>query len=179
MIKFICDICGHEEEYSTVRSNMQSMYIDGVKYNMCRDCYLEAERLVTSCKQKALGCFLRMKGKVDLIDTKRKIIAVDFDGTLCDNQWPDIGAPNRNVIMYLKDQQAKGAKVILWTCRSAELLDEAIAWCKDQGLIFDAVNENVPEAIEHFGGDSRKIYADEYIDDKSSIHFVFGPIMHI
>lgn len=102
---------------------------------------------------------------------KNEIIAVDFDGTLCENKWPGIGKPNENLIEYLKYWQGHGAKIILWTCRSKEMLQEAVAWCHKQGLIFDAVNENLPEAIEEFGGDSRKIYADKYIDDKNDNYF--------
>lgn len=103
-----------------------------------------------------------------------KIISVDFDGTLCTNKWPDIGEPNRELIDYLKDQQKQGVKLILWTCRSEERLEKAVKWCTDQGLIFDAVNENLPEIISLFGSDTRKIYADQYIDDKAMSFFPRG-----
>lgn len=96
-----------------------------------------------------------------------KIIAVDFDGTLCENIWPEIGAPLQTVINYILDEQKNGAKLILWTNRNGELLDEAVGWCLEHGITFDAVNENLPEHIERFGNDSRKIFADEYIDDKA------------
>ena len=97
-----------------------------------------------------------------------KIIAVDFDGTLCENCYPDIGRPNTKLIDYLKWQLYHGTYVILWTCRCGDELQAAVDWCKIQGLIFDAVNENVQPAIEKFGGNSRKVYADEYIDDKAA-----------
>ena len=96
-----------------------------------------------------------------------RIIAVDFDGTLCYNAWPDIGAENEAVMDYVKHQRATGAKLILWTNRVGERLDEAVAWCRDRGLEFDAVNENLPEIVARFGGESRKVYADEYLDDKA------------
>lgn len=99
-----------------------------------------------------------------------KIIAVDFDGTLCENAWPDIGKPNYEMLAYIKNQQRQGAKIILWTCREGLKLDEALIWCSGHGLRFDAVNRNVPEIIEAFGGDCRKIYADVYIDDLSFNH---------
>ena len=98
---------------------------------------------------------------------KDKIIAVDFDGTLCENAWPDIGDPIQPVIDYVLSEQANGAKLILWTNRHHERLEEAVAWCANHGIAFDAVNENLPEVIEEFGGDTRKIFADEYIDDKA------------
>ena len=96
-----------------------------------------------------------------------KIIAVDFDGTLCENKFPDIGEANTKVINYLRNRKFGGAKLILWTCRVGAFLDAAVAWSKEQGLIFDAVNENLPEVLEWMGGDSRKIFADEYLDDKN------------
>ncbi len=95
------------------------------------------------------------------------VIATDFDGTICENKYPEIGEPRYNTILYLKEKQKKGAKIILWTCRVDELLDAAVKWCRNQGLIFDAVNENLPEIIAEFGGDTRKIFANEYIDDRN------------
>lgn len=94
-----------------------------------------------------------------------KIIAVDFDGTLCENRWPYIGAPNSELIEYLRQRQRAGNKIILWTCRAGEKLEEAMDWCREHGLYFNAVNENLPEAIDLFGTDTRKIFAHEYIDD--------------
>ena len=82
------------------------------------------------------------------------IIAVDFDGTLCENKWPNIGAPNEEVITYIKIRQEAGDKIVLWTCRADEKLEQALDWCKERGLYFDAVNENVQEAIDLFGTDT-------------------------
>lgn len=76
---------------------------------------------------------------------ENKIIAVDFDGTLCKNKWPGIGEANKEMITYLKDRQENGDKLILWTCRVDDMLKNAIDWSADQGLIFDAVNENLPD----------------------------------
>ena len=98
---------------------------------------------------------------------KPTIYAVDFDGTLCENAWPEIGRPNESLIRMLIRTRASGDKVILWTCRSDDQLDRAVAWCKERGLEFDAVNDNLPEIIEAFGGNSRKIFANCYIDDLS------------
>lgn len=97
-----------------------------------------------------------------------KIIAVDFDGTLCENNWPEIGEPKKEVITYLKERQAAGDKLILWTCRVGEMLEKAVKWCIEQALKFDAVNENLPEVIKDFGSDTRKIFANEYIDDRNA-----------
>lgn len=101
--------------------------------------------------------------------TKRNytIFAVDFDGVLCENKWPEIGAPLEHNLCFIKELRRLGNKVILWTCRSGLRLDHAIEWSRERGLEFDAVNENLIEAVVAFGGDTRKIYADYYIDDKA------------
>lgn len=96
------------------------------------------------------------------------IIAVDFDGTLCENMYPEIGKPNGVLIDELKVRKNNGAKIILWTCRVGDQLEQAIDWCRDHGLVFDAVNQNLPEIVESFGGDCRKVFAHEYIDDRNS-----------
>lgn len=95
------------------------------------------------------------------------IIAVDFDGTLCENAWPGIGPARAGVIDYVLGQQITGAKLILWTNRTGERLNEAVRWCAARGLAFDAVNENLPEIIDAFGGDTRKVFAHEYLDDRA------------
>ena len=96
-----------------------------------------------------------------------KIIAVDCDGTLFENKWPDLGEANTVLIEHLLQEQRDGAKIILWTCRVGEMLSKAVLACLEQGLKFDAVNENLPEVIAEFGSDTRKIFANEYIDDKN------------
>lgn len=105
-----------------------------------------------------------------IIDGKELMIyAVDFDGTLIiGNKWPDVdGQMNFPLIQYLIDEQARGNKIILNTCRQGEALEVAIKKCKEFWLTFDAINENIPETIEAYGADSRKISADYYIDDRA------------
>jgi len=109
---------------------------------------------------------------------KSKIIAVDFDGTLCENKYPDIGRPNKDMLHYIKKRKRNGCKIILWTCRNGELLDNAVKWCKAHGLEFDAVNENLPEIIELFGSDTRKIFANLYIDDRAYGKFRCAPLLY-
>ena len=95
------------------------------------------------------------------------IYAVDFDGTLCSYKWPDIGIPNKPLIYILAEKRKHGHSVILWTCRVGDKLKEAVDWCKEQGLEFDAINENIPEIRKKFDTDSRKIFANVYIDDRA------------
>lgn len=101
------------------------------------------------------------------MDKNYVIYAVDFDGTLCEDQFPEIGKPNISLIEYLVRKRVEGDKLILWTCRVGERLQEAVRWCREYGLEFDTINENLPEMIEKYGVDCRKIFADVYIDDKA------------
>jgi hypothetical protein len=96
-----------------------------------------------------------------------EIIAVDFDGTLCESKWPEIGAPNDELIHYLKGEKRHGSKLILWTNRVGNLLNNAIDWCRERDLEFDAVNANLPEAVALYKNDTRKIFAHKYIDDRA------------
>jgi trehalose-6-phosphatase len=107
-------------------------------------------------------------------ERKIQIIAVDFDGTLCTDSYPQIGIPNLPLIDLLRRMREQGKQVILWTCRCGELLEQAVDWCKRFGLEFDAVNENVPETMARYGTESRKISADVYIDDKSCFPWGYG-----
>lgn len=97
----------------------------------------------------------------------RKIYAVDFDGTLSLGEWPEVGPANIELINYLLELQSDGNKLILWTCRAGEALDNAVKWCRMHGLVFDAINDNLPEIIEEYGSNSRKITCDHYIDDRA------------
>ena len=101
--------------------------------------------------------------------------AVDFDGTLCKNAYPEIGAPNMELIDRLKICRRFGAKLILWTCREGELLTRAVEFCRCYGLEFDAVNDNTEELKKAYGTNPRKIGADYYIDDKSISPDIFMP----
>lgn len=95
------------------------------------------------------------------------IYAIDFDNTLAITRFPEIIAPNKKMVAFTKTVKAQGHKIILWTSRAGEDLENAVEWCKKQGLVFDAVNEPLPEQIARWGNDTRKIYADYYIDDKN------------
>lgn len=96
-----------------------------------------------------------------------KIIAVDFDGCLVVNAYPKVGEPIFKNIEKLKKEQDNGAKVILWTCRKGDLLADAVNFCSLIGIKLDAVNENLPEIIAAFNGDTRKLFANEYWDDRA------------
>ena len=112
------------------------------------------------------------------MSSSTEIYAVDFDGTLCESKWPGIGAPNKKLIQHLIQCQKNGAKLILWTCRIDEKLQEAVDWCKKFGLEFDAVNDNLPENVERYGNNTRKIWATCYIDDLAADKDKWGLPFH-
>ncbi len=103
-----------------------------------------------------------------------QIYAVDFDGTLSLGEWPATGAPNRELFAFLKEKQKIGDKIILWTCRENESLTEAVKFCKENGLVPDAINDNLPEIVEKYGSNSRKVSCDYYIDDKALAFSLMG-----
>lgn len=91
------------------------------------------------------------------------IYAVDYDGTLLIG-----GKLNGRLLAMLKREQAKGNVVILWTCREGKSLGEAVEMLRRNGFMPNCINCNHPLGIKRLGHDSRKIYADVYIDDKSA-----------
>ena len=94
-------------------------------------------------------------------------IAVDFDGTIVEHEYPKIGKPIPFAIDVLKKLQYEEHHMLIsWTVRAGTLLDEAVEYCKNKGLEFYAVNKNFPEETLE-PGISRKIVADIYIDDRN------------
>jgi hypothetical protein len=91
-------------------------------------------------------------------------IAIDFDGTIVDHEYPKIGKANPGAIQWLKMFQDLDANLILLTMRDGQLLTEAVEYCKQHGIIFWGVNENPEQPWSK----SRKVYANVYIDDANA-----------
>jgi hydroxymethylpyrimidine pyrophosphatase-like HAD family hydrolase len=102
----------------------------------------------------------------NFLNENSKVIAVDFDGTVVEHKFPEIGKEMLFAFATLKALQQKGHKLILWTIRTGKELDEAVEYCRSKGVEFYAVNKNYPEEVldEHT---SRKVNADLYIDDRN------------
>lgn len=94
-------------------------------------------------------------------------IAVDFDGTVVEHKFPAIGKEILFAFDTLKALQEQRHQLILWTYRSGKELDEAVEYCRKNGIVFYAVNKNYPEEVFEEGKISRKIQADFYIDDRN------------
>ena len=96
------------------------------------------------------------------------IIAIDFDGTIVEHQYPLIGKPLPNVFFVLRELQEEGYRLVLWTYRTGKELEEAIRFCSANGVEFFAVNKSYPEELfESTSAASRKINADLFIDDRN------------
>jgi len=101
-------------------------------------------------------------------------IACDFDGTIVDHRFPDIGQEAAGACGWLRRWREAGASLILWTMRSdgrtgtgadnGPVLADAVAFCKARGVEFFGVNEN-PTRTSWTG--SPKVYANVYVDDAS------------
>lgn len=106
-----------------------------------------------------------------MIPNNHLIIAIDFDGTIVEDAYPDIGKPKIFALETIKRLQGDGHRLILWTYRSGKKLQEAVDFCVKNGIDFYAVNKNYPE--EEFDNKiSRKIHADIFIDDRNIGGFI-------
>lgn len=94
------------------------------------------------------------------------VIAVDFDGTIVEHEYPKIGAPIPFAIETLLKLQEEKHILILWSVREGKLLDEAVEYCEKKGLRFYAVNKNYPEE-DYSNPSSRKLNAELFIDDRN------------
>ena len=95
------------------------------------------------------------------------IIAVDFDGTIVEHEYPMIGEELPFATSTLRMLADQNHRLILWTVRRGRLLDEAVEWCRKRGVEFYAVNKNFPEEQPEGDGCFGKINADLFIDDRN------------
>ena len=86
------------------------------------------------------------------------IIAVDFDGTIHDGQWPGIGRPLPDAREEINALRAEGHYIIIWTCREGRQQTEMVNWLLEQDIHFDRVNDHRPDQVTAYGTDARKVY---------------------
>lgn len=102
------------------------------------------------------------------------IIAIDFDGTIVEHMWPEIGPLRTNAVEVIRRLNTEGHRILIWTCRTSQILDRiqlpsrstvfhAKEFLDDHGIPYHAINNNDPRSDFQ---PSPKIYADLYIDDK-------------
>jgi hypothetical protein len=94
-------------------------------------------------------------------------IAIDFDGTLHTGEWPSIGEPMPGAAYTIRRLKADGHYLIIWSCREGCEQAAMVDWMLEHDIPFDLVNDNHPDDVARYGGNSRKIMADIYIDDRN------------
>ncbi len=95
-------------------------------------------------------------------------IAVDFDGTIVEHRYPEIGKELPFATQTLRMLIADRHKLILWSVREGKLLEDAVEWCRQRGVEFYAVNKDFPEEdLTKNQSFSRKLKADVWIDDRN------------
>jgi hydroxymethylpyrimidine pyrophosphatase-like HAD family hydrolase len=99
-------------------------------------------------------------------------IAVDFDGTIVEHRYPDIGEEKLFAFDTMRQLQKLGHQLILWTYRNGKELNEAVNYCKKHGVEFYAINKSYPEEVFDENEVSRKIDADLFIDDRNIGGFI-------
>lgn len=96
----------------------------------------------------------------------KAIIAIDFDGTICEVSYPKVGEERKGAKKYINRLYKKGYGIVINTCRTNEAACAALKFLKKRGIKYHYFNTNFPHLIEEYGNDCRKISADVYIDDK-------------
>lgn len=97
---------------------------------------------------------------------KSLILAVDFDGTICELSYPEVGVMRKGADIYLRQLKKDGHTIIINTCRTGRYEGLAQDFLEENGIPFDYINSNLPSILELYKQDCRKISADVYIDDK-------------
>ena len=93
-------------------------------------------------------------------------LSIDFDGTICEHSFPEIGKLKPDADTYIRKLYREGHNIIINTCRSGKYEGMAQDFLDDNDIPYDYINSNLPELIIKYGQDCRKISADIYIDDK-------------
>jgi len=108
----------------------------------------------------------KMRIKVEEHWVPEKILAIDFDLTICMSDYPNLGNERFNAGYYIRKLHEEGYGIVINTCREGHALSDAMHWLDEHNIPYHFVNCNFPHLINKYGADCRKISADMYIDDK-------------
>lgn len=98
---------------------------------------------------------------------KKLVVAVDFDGTIVNDKFPEIGNIKTKTVELMKKLKEKGHLVIVWTCRSGHNLDDAVDFLNKNNILYDYINENPQDPYAIAGWQGRKVFCDIYLDDRA------------
>jgi hypothetical protein len=120
------------------------------------------------CKKKCGGQSPKLGRSAGNRAVRRKslVFAVDFDGTIVENIFPQTGSPYPGAVETLKELHELGHRIIIWTCRTGQGLEEAKSWLHNNAVHYDAINDDVKSTKIWLKG-NRKVFADYYLDDRS------------
>ena len=131
-----------------------------------------AEKHCKQCGAKDIrcrNCHIKLLKEILFSEIEKPLIyGIDFDGTIVEEKFPDIGEPIAETIDFIRKLQKNGHKWILVTMREGVFLENALEFLAINDILPDAVNDNLPERIEKWGNNPRKIYADVYVDDHNA-----------
>jgi predicted mannosyl-3-phosphoglycerate phosphatase (HAD superfamily) len=94
-------------------------------------------------------------------------IAIDFDGTIVEEMFPEIGDIKPHAVRVIKRIKESGRRIAIWTSRDESFYERVKDCLKVNGIPYDAFNEPFPEMKKQYKADSPKIYASLYIDDRA------------
>jgi len=107
------------------------------------------------------------------------IFAIDLDGTIWEEQYPDIGPIFQEAIESLREIKQLGHTIILWSCREGKLLEDALNVMKQYNIPYDYANENIPERVKFYNSDCRKIGADYFVDDRNIGKWTWQDVLEV
>ena len=94
------------------------------------------------------------------------ILVIDFDGTICEHSFPEVGKMRPEADYFINKLFDEGHEIVINTCRSGIYEGLAETFLRENKIHFHYINSNMPHLIEQYGQDCRKISGDIYIDDK-------------
>jgi len=132
-------------------------------FKQCQQCnaFLKAEA------QPEKTCTLEKKQKFSIMGDGRLIIAIDFDNTIVEPLYPEIGVLKANCKRIINKWYNLGHAIIINTCRAGKFHGDCEKFLIQNGISFNFINCNMPELINFYKADTRKISADVYIDDRN------------
>jgi len=98
---------------------------------------------------------------------KRLVLGIDFDGTIVEEAFPEIGAIKPKTVQLMKDAIKNGHLVIIWTARSGLALKKAKWFLDLNDIPYHYINENPEDPYALRGEQGRKIFCDFYLDDRA------------
>jgi hypothetical protein len=132
------------------------------------------------CKKKCGGEPSELRVHTDNRAVRKKkslIFGIDFDGTVVENTFPQIGSPYPGAVETLKELHEQGHRIIIWTCRTGQTLEEMRSWLHNNAIHYDAINDDVKSTKIWLKG-NRKVFADYYLDDRSWPPFTGWAAVH-